>query len=259
MGELIRTDSIQTLFGEAAECRFDGACTPEENVRLDAERLYACAASRQTPPLLRLYTWRPWALSLGMHQSDAIVDAEQCRAHGIAIVRRPTGGGAVLHADELTYAVVVRLRPPLTPRQLYYLIHERIATALQRMTGKPLALTPSQLDFRSPWSHPFAAACFASSARGEIRYSGRKLVGSAQRVLKGVVLQHGSIVLGPAHLLLADLLRFPSEEDRRAFRGYLERQTTTVSEMSSTPVDVVEVATAVWESFCGGAPPFTLP
>ncbi len=259
MAELISTPATEALFGEAVECRFDGACTPEENMRLDEERLLACAANPQVPPLLRLYTWRPWALSLGRHQSDTIVDGEQCRRRGIAIVRRPTGGGAVLHAEELTYAVVVRLRPTLTPRQLYIHLHERIAAALQRLTARALALTPSLLDFRSPWAAPFAAACFASSARGEISHAGRKLVGSAQRVFKGVVLQHGSILLGPAHLLLADLLRFPSEEERTAFRHYLESRTTTLAQICRTPVRDIDVAAAVWESFCGQAPAFREP
>ncbi len=251
MAELLQTPEILELFGEAAECRSDGACPPEQNMQWEWERLQACALQPTVPPLLRLYAWHPWAISLGIHQSDSIVDTERCRMHGIAVVRRPTGGRAVLHAEEVTYAVIVRLSAGRSHHLIYRLIHERIAAALKRLIGYTVDLAPSHTDFRPLWQRPFAAACFSSSARWEISYAGRKLVGSAQRLLNGVVLQHGSILLGPAHVLIADLLHFPSEAHREAFRQELVRRSTTVYDITGHRFTYHDVAAALWESFCG--------
>lgn len=254
MAELVHTAEILELFGEAAECSFDGPCTPAENMRRDWERLLACAHDPEVPPLLRFYQWRPWGLSLGLHQREELVDWERCRLHGIEVVRRPTGGRAVLHAEEITYAVIARLSAERTPQTLYRRIHERIAAALQSVTGKPILFAPTHTELAQPHRRPLAAACFTSSARWELLYAGRKLVGSAQRIVEGVLLQHGSLLLGEAHLLLAELLRFPSEADRQLFRQRLAAQSITLSQITGTACDTTAVVRALWESFCGTPP-----
>jgi lipoate-protein ligase A len=251
MGELLDTPDILELFGEPAECRTDGACEPAENMRQEWERVLACARSPSVPPLLRFYWWRPWALSLGVHQREDIVDSERCRQHRIVVVRRPTGGRAVLHAEEVTYAVIVRLSAQRTPQLLYRLIHERIAAALQRFTPTPLVLTPAGITFRHIAPRTLAAACFNSAARWELTAAGRKLVGSAQRIVEGVLLQHGSILLGNAHVLLAELLRFPSETEREHFRRELERRSVSLEQLAATEVGYDAVVAALWETFCG--------
>ncbi|MDW7996418.1 MAG: hypothetical protein RMJ46_01900, partial [Bacteroidota bacterium] len=144
-----------------------------------------------------------------------------------------------------------RLSPQRTPQYIYRIVHERIATALQRLTGKPIQFAPASANFRQLWSRPSAAACFNSSARWELSYAGRKLVGSAQRVANGVLLQHGSILLGPAHLSIAELLRFDSEADREAFRQALAAHSISLQQLCGYSPSYDEVVAALWESFCG--------
>ena len=215
------------------------------------ERLCACARNPHVPPLLRFYSWQPWAVSLGMHQREELLDPEQCRRYGITVVRRPTGGRAVLHAEEVTYAVIVRLSHGRTPQELYRRIHERIAAAISGLIGRAIAPLAASADFRRLWNRRLAAACFASSARSELAVNGRKLVGSAQRLLHGVLLQHGSILLGDAHVLLAELIAVESEAERAALRSFLAEHSISLARLLGRPVAYDEVVAALRESFCG--------
>ncbi len=166
------------------------------------------------PPVLRLYAWRPWAVSLGQHQDlDRTIDRKALTERGYDWVRRPTGGRAVLHADEITYCLVAPLSGPFADGLAAS--HHRIAAALSRFYrcfNLPVSLTrpasPAQLDPRSP------APCFVEPGLAELELDGRKLAGSAQRRGRRALLQHGSLPLGPAHLELAELS--PLEPERRS-------------------------------------------
>ncbi len=135
-------------------------------------------------PTLRLYGWDPPTLSLGRTQDGA-------RDPGIAVVRRPTGGGAVLHDRERTYAVAGRLRAlPFVGGVLD--TYERIAGALaDALRGLGAAVQIR----RATSAGPRATVCFESLSSHEIAVSGRKLIGSAQLRRRGAFLQHGSIPL----------------------------------------------------------------
>ena len=138
---------------------------------------------------LRLYRFNPPCLSLGRNQHALHLD-------GVDVVRRPTGGGAVWHEHEVTYAVAARLAVFGSLRAAYRAIHEAIAVAL-RSLGADATIAP---DRRTPVS---PTACFSTPTGGEILVSGRKLVGSAQ-VRKGqAFLQHGSILLDGTQEMVA--------------------------------------------------------
>lgn len=132
---------------------------------------------------LRFYRWDPPTLSLGRNQPNTFYD--------VPIVRRPTGGQAVWHEHELTYAVVAPIALFGSLRQAYCEIHTRLARAL-RALGVETVLAPAHLPIR-PSAHP--ASCFAAPVGGEILVQGRKLVGSAQMRRGDAFLQHGSILL----------------------------------------------------------------
>jgi len=132
---------------------------------------------------LRFYRWDPPTLSLGRNQPNTFDD--------VPIVRRPTGGQAVWHEHELTYAVVAPIAVFGSLRNAYCEIHTRLASAL-RTLGVEAVLAPAHPPIR-PSAHP--ASCFASSVGGEILHRGRKLVGSAQVRRGDAFLQHGSILL----------------------------------------------------------------
>lgn len=132
---------------------------------------------------LRCYRWDPPTLSLGRNQPNTFYD--------VPIVRRPTGGQAVWHEHELTYAVVAPVALFGSLRKAYCEIHSRLAKAL-RSLGVEAVLAPAHPPIR-PSARP--TSCFASAVGGEILVQGRKLVGSAQVRRGAAFLQHGSILL----------------------------------------------------------------
>ncbi len=218
----------------------------EHDVAL-AERLLSGSGA----PTVRLYGWAPPAISLGWNQSAEEVDEPSAAAAGIDIVRRPTGGRAILHADELTYSVIMRV----TGRHVlavYDEISRALVTGLQRL-GADVAIEKSQPHFPSLYREASAVACFSSSARYEIKHHGRKLVGSAQRRYAAadgseVVLQHGSILLGPDHLRMVEFLRC-SDAVRNRLAEDLRARTTSLSEILGRPVPFAEAADAVRTGF----------
>ncbi len=221
------------------------------NMRLDellAERLTA----HQGLPTLRVYGWKPHAISLGYNQRDNDFDKARCAAHGIDIVRRPTGGRAIFHAEELTYSVAMFSRGK-NISDSYREISEALLSGLHFLGADgECALTQPNLPeiYRSRTSIP----CFASSTRYEIQYRGKKLVGSAQRryVATGgdeIVLQHGSVLLGPVHRRLSEFVKAESEEARAALRESLETKTTELDSVLGRNVSFDEAAVALRKGF----------
>jgi lipoate-protein ligase A len=144
----------------------------------------------EQPPTLRLYTWTQPSLSLGYRQREGDW-LERSRGLGVEPVRRVSGGGAVLHAGDLTYAVVAPLGAEGVPAGLdgsYLRIRELLLEALHSLELDAVPAAGSAGAERQP-------ACFAGSTGHEIELSGRKLVGSAQRRVPWGFLQHGSIRL----------------------------------------------------------------
>ncbi len=139
---------------------------------------------------LRLYRWAPHCLSFGRHEPAALrYDRQRIEALGLDTVRRPTGGRAVWHAEELTYAVATPTAQFGSLHAAYQEIHGMLADAISQL-GAPVYLAPS---IRAPALD--AGACFSQPVGGEIMMAGRKVVGSAQLRSGGALLQHGSILL----------------------------------------------------------------
>ncbi len=180
------------------------------NMALDAATLAAVEAG-EAPPTLRLYGFEPPALSLGYGQPDGDVDREACRRLGIDIVRRPTGGRAVLHERDLTYALVVPIADPRFPATVagsYQVVAEALRDALAALGVHGVELASRRAAASGP-------VCFAAPARAELLVGGRKVAGSAQRRGRRAFLQHGSILLDPDPARLAACLR-AGEPDRLA-------------------------------------------
>lgn len=145
-------------------------------------------------PVLRLYAWSPACLSLGRNQHACeTYDADLLRAAGVDVVRRPTGGLAVLHDHEITYCVLAPLALFGGPRAAYRAISEALVDGLRHCgVEASLAVGGGRRDPRQDTAEP----CFHAPADGEVVVQGLKLVGSAQRAERGALLQHGSILLG---------------------------------------------------------------
>jgi lipoate-protein ligase A len=203
-----------------------------------------------TPPTLRVYCWDLPTLSLGYAQNtQRDVDLLACQQHGVAVVRRPTGGRAVLHDQEVTYSVILptALFPgPDTLTSHYYHIGQALLGTLQRL-GMPVHLQRSRL--ASPPRHAEAApACFAALARYELSVMGRKIIGSAQKHLQHALLQHGSLPLWLDRQRLFACLRVPPERQATLVQEAYHTM-TAVNEMAITPVNASAVHRALREAF----------
>ncbi|HSJ05710.1 MAG TPA: lipoate--protein ligase family protein [Longimicrobiales bacterium] len=156
-------------------------------------------------PVLRLYRWDPACLSLGRNQhARGLYDEARLRETGIDIVRRPTGGLAVLHHLELTYCVLAPVSVLGGPRAAYRAINGALVDGLRRL-GVPAGLAAGGAG-RDP-RRAAAEPCFHAPADGEVVAGGRKLVGSAQRCEGATLLQHGSILLAGSQSTVLGLLR----------------------------------------------------
>jgi lipoate-protein ligase A len=227
-----------------------GWCSGEYNMHFDTALATNLLEANGTPTL-RVYGWKPYALSLGYNQRRHDFDETKCRDAGIDIVRRPTGGRAVLHADELTYCVVME-SDGKNISESYREISRALESGL-RFMGAHVEYASSQPNFSSLYRQQTSLPCFTSSARYEIQYQGKKLVGSAQRRYSAngreVILQHGSILLGPAHRQLSELLKIDSEEIQTIIQHDLESKTTDLSEVLGKTVTFEETANAVKKGF----------
>lgn len=191
----------------------DGA----RNMAVDDALLASVAAG--APPVLRLYRWKPACLSLGRNQTArGRLDRAGLERRGWHVVRRPTGGLAVLHAEEITYAVAARVETIGSPRDAYARISGALAAALRSLGlearvagggdgdgqdaggggGRARGGEPAALARRPPGTpHPSSREprCFTGMAPGEVCVGGRKILGSAQRRSGRALLQHGSLLL----------------------------------------------------------------
>jgi lipoyl(octanoyl) transferase len=165
----------------------------EVNMKRDLG-LMAEVAAGKAPPTFRLYRWSPPALSLGRFQKEEeVVDREACRRLGVDLVRRPTGGRAVLHHRELTYSITIPENHRLIPKgviEAYRLINQGILT-----TFKQLGIDASQAGAAERGAGLAPGSCFDTASAYEVRVKDKKVVGSAQLRRDGVLLQHGAILL----------------------------------------------------------------
>lgn len=218
------------------------------NMALDEAILQFTAAGR-TPPALRLYAWEPACLSLGYAQPVKDVDFQNLIENGWELVRRPTGGRAILHTDELTYAVIA---PQTEPRVAGSILesYRRLSSAL--VSALHLLGLPATADKEYPLpegSQPNAAVCFEVPSNYEITVHGKKLIGSAQaRRYKGV-LQHGSLPLYGDLTRITQVLRFESEDERRQAAIRLLDHATTVETVLGKVLDWETAANAFKAAF----------
>jgi lipoyl(octanoyl) transferase len=164
------------------------------NMALDEALLDVVLASGKPGAVLRTYGWSEPTLSLGYFQRLAQVRGDS-RFSNVAVVRRPTGGGAIWHHHELTYAVAVPREHPLArpSTQLYRAVHAAIVGGLVRfgiqVDRRGEVFSPGDCERSRP------LLCFKDRSPDDILLEGTKVVGSAQRRREGAVLQHGSFLL----------------------------------------------------------------
>ncbi len=218
------------------------------NMALD-EAILESVGRQQSLPTLRLYAWDPPCLSLGYAQSINDVDLEALRLNGWQLVRRPTGGRAILHTDELTYSVTA---PPTEPRvaggvmESYYRLAQALLCALQ-LLGLP-AEANEKYDL-PPDVQPKGPVCFEVPSSYEITVHGKKLIGSAQARRTEGVLQHGSLPLQGDITRITRGLVFASEEARQQAAHKLSQRATTVERILNRVIPWEQAAAAFTQAF----------
>lgn len=191
------------------------------NMAID-EAILRGVADGSSPPTLRFFAWQPACLSLGQAQSSDDVDFDACASLGVDVVRRPTGGRAILHTDELTYSVTASADDPHVNGGIvesYRRLSDGLLAGLQRL-GLPVQQV-ERPDVRDSDQGP---VCFESPSNYEIVFDGHKLIGSAQVRKSGVVLQHGSLPLVGDIARICEVLRAkPDPEHVRSRAITVER------------------------------------
>jgi lipoate-protein ligase A len=216
------------------------------NMAIDQAIMEAVAEGR-VPPTLRFFAWQPPSLSLGYTQPIADVNRVQLAARGWDLVRRMTGGRAILHTDELTYSVAVRADDPIVAGDIvesYRRLSQALVAGLRRLGADP------QADRRED-GHPMTKGpvCFEIPSHYEITVDGKKLIGSAQVRKFGAVLQHGSLPLYGDIARICDALVFEDENRREIARRRVLQRAATLESVLGRTISWDQAADAMRASF----------
>lgn len=188
--------------------------------------------------VFRLYQWAPYAISLGYNQNPGDMDLDKCKRDNIDVVRRPTGGRAVLHAEEITYSVTVPKDSDFFSPDIlttYNRISEGILCGLN-LFGVKADLVERLPGDETSSSYKNKIPCFSGAAKYEIVYQNKKLVGSAQRRYEHTILQHGSILVGTFHLRIADYVAAMNDSQIKKFKQALDGKTISISQILATNI-----------------------
>lgn len=203
--------------------------------------------AKENRPTMRVYRWRPNCISLGYHQLAERIDLDRCLQDQVDVVRRPTGGRAVLHAEEVTYSVVIPQGGKSLSGSLgdvYNAISRGLVRGIQRL-GIPAELQKRSLDLRNHYQTAISVSCFSAAAKHEVVLDGKKLVGSAQRRFPYGILQHGSILTGNTHVTLPKYLKGMDEEEAGRMMRMIASRTTAIGEHHQRPVAYDEIIRAI--------------
>ena len=191
-------------------------------------------------PIVRFYGWKPYCLSIGYHQSADSINSKLLNSDGFELVKRPTGGRAIFHSEELTYSVIFP-KDILNQKLIYNYMHQIFTVVLNKLkfnvklaTDKPKL--PKIVD--QPTDYP----CFTRSAETEVEYKGKKLIGSAQKIYPDSILQHGSILIGKFHENLSKYL-ITTDNERYLIEQEIKSKTICLNSINSreiTPEQIVD-------------------
>ena len=215
------------------------------NMAIDSAIL-AAVERGEALPTLRLYSWNPPCLSLGYSQAYSDVALQQLSTNGWDLVRRPTGGRAILHTDELTYAVIGPKSDPRLAGKLmdsYQHISRALFEALSQI-GLPVEVHTG----KNPEAH-HQPVCFENPSDFEITANGKKIIGSAQARKKTALLQHGSLPLIGDLTRITKALRYQTNTDRQQAGEILLQKAATVYDVLGMEISWDRAAEIMANSF----------
>jgi len=191
-----------------------------------------------SPPTLRFYSWNPPAVSIGYFQKIGDVNQEECLLKNYDIVRRPTGGRAILHDRELTYSIIAPADNPHLPKDIlntYKRLHQGFMVGLRKLEVMAELVSKRNKGIKSP-------ACFFSTSIYDITVNGKKLMGSAQMRWQRVILQQGSI---PLYLDIEALFAVLSHTDKETFIEKATQRMTSLYQEIGRPIEIGEIKEAL--------------
>lgn len=216
------------------------------------EAIFEAVAARSVPPTLRIYGWAPPGVSLGYFQAVVPgVNLEAVRRRGYGLVRRPTGGRAIIHHHEVTYSVCIRLEDLAAGSSVlesYRAISRGIEAGLT-LLGVPAAI-PGRLPGAREKGRELPTVCFAKAGGGDMLVDGRKIVGSAQMRREGAVLQHGSI---PIRIDLAEHMEILGDagQNAQAQQQALRQAACGVADAIGRDISFEELGDSIVTGFAG--------
>ncbi|MDP5274587.1 lipoate--protein ligase family protein [Chengkuizengella axinellae] len=224
--------------------------SPAENMAID-EAILIAHSEGKVPPTLRFYGWNPATLSIGYFQKSEEIDLEAVKNKGIGFVRRQTGGRAVLHDQELTYSMIVSESYPGLPKtvnEAYRVLSQGLLYGFQSLDLRAEMVNLATEEEKQKYASASSSACFDSPSWYELVVEGRKIAGSAQTRQKGVVLQHGSILLEMDIDLLFDLLKYSNPKIKKRLKESFTKKAVAINDLrrdvSLDSVSLMEVEAA---------------
>ncbi|MFC7320083.1 lipoate--protein ligase family protein [Halobacillus campisalis] len=224
-----------------------GHLTPSLNMAMD-EKLMNWHRKGLIPPVLRFYGWKPAGLSVGYFQKvKGRIDLEGIEKNGFELVRRQTGGRAVLHDDELTYSVIVSEEHPRMPasvKDAYLVLSQGLLEGFRELhISADFAIPKEKLNTTG------SAVCFEEPSWYELIVDGKKAAGSAQTRKKGVILQHGSIPIEVDETKLFDMFIYKNERLKERARHAFGDKAVSINDILDTPVSFEETCDAFKKGF----------
>lgn len=229
-----------------------GPCSPSFNMALD-EALMDWHSEGKIPPVIRFYEWNPATLSIGYFQrATRDIDLDVVKKQGLGFVRRPTGGRAVLHEHELTYSIIVSEEYPNMPKtvtEAYRVLSEGLLEGFHYLGMDAYFSVPDTEEKQADLKKPKSAVCFDAPSWYELVVEGKKIAGSAQTRQKGVILQHGAILLDIDYEKLLSVFRFTSEEAKEKVRAQLPDKAVAINDLVDTRVTIPQCVEAFRAGF----------
>lgn len=224
---------------------YDSPMIGSHNMAID-EAIMQSVARAESNPTLRLYAWNPLCLSLGYGQRMRDADLERINDNGWDIVRRPTGGKAILHGNELTYSVSLPKDHELAQGDVvesYRRISEALMKALQFAGLSP------ESEKQSKGNSGLGPVCFEVPSHYEITSGGKKLIGSAQVRRREGILQHGTLPLSGDITLICDALAYETEHERQVAKDSIAERATTLESVLEKKVSWDDTANWLAQGF----------
>ncbi|MEK6268994.1 MAG: lipoate--protein ligase family protein [Planococcus sp. (in: firmicutes)] len=229
-----------------------GEGTPSFNMALD-EALLNWHSQGLIPPVIRFYGWQPAALSIGYFQKvEKEIDMEAVERLGLGFVRRPTGGRGVLHEHELTYSIIVSEAYPDMPEtvtEAYRVLSEGLLKGFQNLGLEAYFSVPDTENKRADLKKPKSAVCFDAPSWYEMVVEGKKVAGSAQTRQKGVILQHGAILIDLDAEKLLSVFKFQNEEAKERMRVKIPEKAVAINSLRAKPATAEECVVAFKAGF----------